>query len=283
MGIVCVLVVSVASAATLPPARFVDLGSKAVAPKWNAHADAGPLGRPADALFMAQFRAKLVAELGRDVDAPVQSYSGITDLIVALHERENGRSASLVEGASRRVLCSLFPNWPPLNPKGTVGLLHWFGVLFARPFPVFSARLNAFVTWLAAQWLMGRCEIRDIEDPADVARLASGNGRGQLLHVCRCRYLEETRCASICVNTCKMPTQAFFNSDMSVPLTITPNYETFECQFKFGIAPSMADEADARGVTCFAECPSRGSLRVAAAVASSEADAKQARCGRMGG
>lgn len=274
------LIVSVASAT---PARVVGLGSKAVAPKWNAHTDAGPLGRAADDFFMARFRARLAAELGRDVDAPSHSYAGITDLIVALHERGNGQSA-LVEGASRRVLCSLFPNWPPFNPEGTVGLLYWFGVLFARPFPAFSARLNAWVTWLAAQWLMGRCEVRDIEEPADVARLAAGNGKGQLLHVCRCRYLEETRCASICVNTCKMPTQAFFNSDMSVPLTIVPNYETLACEFKFGITPSVADEADARNVACFAECPSRGSLRTATATASTDVSmVTKARCGRMGG
>jgi hypothetical protein len=256
--------------------RTVGLGVKAAAPKWDGLTDSGPLGRAADALFMARFRSKLAEEFGRDSREPAASYAGIVELIVGLHEREGGQAPELVEGASRRVLRSLFPNWPPLNPEGTVGLLHWFGVLFARPFPVFSARLNAWVTWLAAQWLMGRCELRDLSEPADLARLAVGDGKGQLLHVCRCRYLEETRCASICVNTCKMPTQAFFNKDMGVPMTIEPDYETLECRFKFGVPPSAANELDARRVACFEQCPSRAGRALAP-------QAKTvARCARMG-
>ena len=37
---------------------------------------------------------------------------------------------------------------------------------------------------------------------------------------CRCRYLEETGCASICINSCKLPTQEFFARDMGLPLTM---------------------------------------------------------------
>ena len=36
----------------------------------------------------------------------------------------------------------------------------------------------------------------------------------------RCRYLEETGCASVCINSCKLPTQAFFAQDMGLPLTM---------------------------------------------------------------
>jgi len=42
------------------------------------------------------------------------------------------------------------------------------------------------------------------------------------------RYLEEASCASVCVATCKLPTQQFFNEDMSVPMRMLPNYETYE-------------------------------------------------------
>lgn len=41
-----------------------------------------------------------------------------------------------------------------------------------------------------------------------------------LVHVCRCRYLEETGCASVCINSCKLPTQRFFAEDMGLPLTM---------------------------------------------------------------
>lgn len=46
----------------------------------------------------------------------------------------------------------------------------------------------------------------------------------------RCRYLEQAGCVSICVNSCKVPTQEFFAKDMGLPLTMTPDYEDFSCQ-----------------------------------------------------
>ena len=65
----------------------------------------------------------------------------------------------------------------------------------------------------------------------------------------------------MCVNACKMPTQAFFNEDMDVPCRIEPDYDTLQCRFKFGLRPTADDEFQARNVACFAACPSAGSLR----------------------
>lgn len=36
-------------------------------------------------------------------------------------------------------------------------------MMFSRPLPVFSCRLNAWVTALTCQWLMGPCRVNDIE------------------------------------------------------------------------------------------------------------------------
>eukprot|EP00631_Chrysoreinhardia_giraudii_P006000 CAMPEP_0197425758 /NCGR_PEP_ID=MMETSP1170-20131217/32187_1 /TAXON_ID=54406 /ORGANISM="Sarcinochrysis sp, Strain CCMP770" /LENGTH=52 /DNA_ID=CAMNT_0042953345 /DNA_START=1 /DNA_END=156 /DNA_ORIENTATION=- len=52
---------------------------------------------------------------------------------------------------------------------------------------------------------MGPLDLGDLDDEDKI-----GDGRGQLLLVKRCRFLEESGCASVCVNACKMPTQAFF-------------------------------------------------------------------------
>jgi hypothetical protein len=68
-----------------------------------------------------------------------------------------------------------------------------------------------------------------------------GMGRQGVL-VERCRVLEETGCASVCLNVCKMPTQSFFTDEIGLPLTMVPNYETFECQFVFGATPKVAAE-----------------------------------------
>ena len=88
-----------------------------------------------------------------------------------------------------------------------------------------------------------------------------GNGNGQGLLVERCRFLEESACASVCINTCKVPTQEFFARDMGIPLSMEPDYETFECKFKFGKAPLPQQEDDAFRTACFLQCPSKGALR----------------------
>ena len=36
-------------------------------------------------------------------------------------------------------------------------------VMFAKPLPVLSRRLNAWVTALTCQWLMGPCQVNDVE------------------------------------------------------------------------------------------------------------------------
>ena len=78
----------------------------------------------------------------------------------------------------------------------------------------FSARMNAWATWWAGTWLMGECEINDVV--VDEGEL----GKDQGLLVKRCRFLQEAGCASVCVNSCKIPTQNFFLQDMGLPLTV---------------------------------------------------------------
>jgi hypothetical protein len=218
-------------------------------------------------LFEDTFRGALAKEAGVGRNALGGGYDGVIALSRLLSGREsNGEGA---RSASRRVLRDLFPNWPPGAPAGRVGLLHWFSVLFARPFPGFSAKLNAWVTWWAAQWLMGPCSLQRL-DAAELAREGAGglmaipgDGHGQQLLVHRCRYLEVSGCASICVNCCKMPTQDFFNIDMGLPMRMLPDYETLECRFQFGVAPTAADEAEARAVPCLGKCPTATAVREA--------------------
>jgi len=114
--------------------------------------------------------------------------------------------------------------------------------------------MNAWATYMAGQWLMGECEINDIEIDGKVYK-------DQGLLVKRCRFLEESGCASVCVNSCKIPTQKFFIEDMGLPLTMTPDYETHECQFSFGRMPTEQDDLDAMGTPCLSRCPTAGSMR----------------------
>ena len=102
---------------------------------------------------------------------------------------------------------------------------------------------------------MGECEVNDVAvDGGEI-------GKSQGLLVKRCRFLEESGCASVCVNSCKIPTQNFFMQDMGLPLTMEPNYETFECQFSFGKTPTLETELEAKKTPCLMRCPTVGSLR----------------------
>lgn len=52
--------------------------------------------------------------------------------------------------------------------------------MFSRPLPDFSCKLNAWATWLTCQWLMGPCEVNDVEVDG------GGLGVGQGVLVKRC-------------------------------------------------------------------------------------------------
>jgi len=97
---------------------------------------------------------------------------------------------------------------------------------------------------------MGECEINDYEIDG------GGVAHRQGLLVKRCRFLEESGCASICVNACKIPTQRFFSEDMGLSLTMTPDYDTGECQFSFGRIPTIEEELKAKNTPCLSRCPS---------------------------
>lgn len=145
--------------------------------------DANPLNK----LIMALFRKKMVAAIGKD--SIKQGYDAIIDLTQTLNSMHT--RASDTQAATRAILVSLFPSW----------LLPAFTVIFSQPFPDFSCRLNAWVTALTCQWLMGPCKVVDLE-------LADGQVKpGMAVHVERCRYLEESGCAGVCINSCKVPTQ----------------------------------------------------------------------------
>ena len=220
--------------------------------KWYA-SDASPLGRLVDLACESAFRSSLAREAGGDDNTP--GFDGIINLAQKLVAVEP-RSAAATRVRARGVLRGLFPDWPPAPGAEQPGLLWWFTRLFARPFPEFSAKLNAKVTWAAGGWLMGPLELRDLEETPEV-----GDGTNQLVYVKRCRFLEQSGCASVCVNACKFPTQDLFNGDMGVPMRIEPDYETLSCSFKFGVAPSIDDEVDALSTPCFSACPSGGALR----------------------
>jgi hypothetical protein len=210
----------------------------------------GPLGSTLDQLFLIIFRHKMAQQIGKENDSKraYNDYGGLMELASTMNIINSKDDVQLL---SQNVLKSLFPSWLP----------NAFGWMFAKPFPGFSARMNAWATYVFGTWLMGECEINDCKIDGDSTDGDDFSGIQQGLLVKRCRFMEESGCASVCVNSCKIPTQKFFSEDMGLPLTMTPDYETFECQFSFGLTPTLEDEIDAKSTPCLGRCPSSGVVR----------------------
>eukprot|EP00640_Fibrocapsa_japonica_P004983 CAMPEP_0113952842 /NCGR_PEP_ID=MMETSP1339-20121228/90648_1 /TAXON_ID=94617 /ORGANISM="Fibrocapsa japonica" /LENGTH=210 /DNA_ID=CAMNT_0000961511 /DNA_START=253 /DNA_END=885 /DNA_ORIENTATION=- /assembly_acc=CAM_ASM_000762 len=199
---------------------------------------------------MATFRRKLLDRLDGEgsPDKEREGFDGLMDIVARLNVAYKTKRET--QEAARDVLLSLFPTWLP--PA--------FAALFSANIPALSCRMNALVTKLTCGWLMGSdMELYDVES-TDWGEAGVGQG----LLVKRCRFLEGAGCASVCVNTCKVPTQEFFDKYMGLPLYMEPNYDDFSCKFNFGVSPPPENEDPAFQVGCFSQCPSRGSLKLQA-------------------
>ncbi|KAL6865362.1 hypothetical protein ACP4OV_016513 [Aristida adscensionis] len=75
-----------------------------------------------------------------------------------------------------------------------------------------------------------------------------------MVFVEKCKYLEESKCLGICINTCKLPTQTFFKDHMGVDLYMEPNFEDYSCQFNFGVQPPPLDTDKALKEPCLDIC-----------------------------
>lgn len=71
------------------------------------------------------------------------------------HSMRRAADPKQTQEATIAILLTLFPSWLP----------SFFSVMFARPFPEFSNQMNAWVTALTCQWLMGPNEVTDYERP----------------------------------------------------------------------------------------------------------------------
>lgn len=195
----------------------------------------GPLGKELDSLFLQIFRGKMESITNITSPLPKNDYQGLMDVATQMSRQYSKEEVRML---SRKILQSLFPSWLPSA----------FSWMFAAPFPEFSARMNAYATFVAGQWLMGECELIDSKTDQGIEKTNHG------VLVKRCRFLEESGCASVCVNACKLPTQDFFIQDMGLQLTMTPNYETFECEFKFGLSVDEAEEKLLLSTPCLGRC-----------------------------
>jgi len=140
--------------------------------------------------FFHRFAASVATELenslvpGRII-SPATSYRG---LIAQINEMSRDPDTDAINVKGKAMLVRLFPRW----------LLRQYQWMFADPFPIFSAWMNAWVTKFATQWLMGESQVVDIT-------MGDGSEGKQLgLKIEKCRFLEESGCVKTCIHACKV-------------------------------------------------------------------------------
>lgn len=201
---------------------------------------------PLDKGLLYVFRKLVTKETG---------YSSKTEGILGL--LEEGREYMLRPGVSAEaqhkmvynVLAGLMtPVMPPVYKTFMTGIYNEKQV---GPWP-WAPWLTSFVTPLFFGFLVG---------PSRPNRRIDGSLGGLVVE--KCKFLQESGCKGLCMNQCKLPAQQFFAEYLGLPLTVSPNFETQECQWSFGEVP-MPPEQDPRMPTgCLTGCPTREALKEA--------------------
>ena len=176
-----------------------------------------------DRLFIALFTRKIANVVGKK--SKLKGYDGFVDLSKQIME---GRNASQQQATVAIVLQSLVP----------APVLAAIRTLFSPTQLV--CELNAWFATLLFEWLVGPCEVTEVEVRGENGQLRPQNSG---VHIRKCRYLEQSGCVGMCINMCKLPTQDFFTQKFGIPLTMTPNFEDLSCEMIFGkISPPLEEE-----------------------------------------
>jgi len=83
----------------------------------------------------------------------------------------------------------------------------------------------------------------------------------------KCKFLQESGCKGICLHECKLPAQQFFQDNLGLSLTVSPNFVTQECQWSFGETPLPPSEDASFPKGCLVGCESRKALAASGSTA----------------
>lgn len=215
--------------------------------------DASPISK----VLIRTIRGLLVEEVGKDTDPrPWDNFDAVLTPVREVNDMDG--TARDVTVRAKRVFAGILPalyiGWVPPIWKNAISKVapQWasnyaFVLVFTTLFP----------------WLMGPMEGIDHVDvpvPESLRKafkfLPETVKVPQAIKAERCRFLEQSGCASVCVNSCKAPSQEWLGEDFGMDLHIQPNYDDFSCQWKFDVKPPPLYEDAAVMVPCFTNCPS---------------------------
>eukprot|EP00747_Dinoflagellata_sp_TGD_P056766 gnl/TRDRNA2_/TRDRNA2_150275_c0_seq1.p1 gnl/TRDRNA2_/TRDRNA2_150275_c0~~gnl/TRDRNA2_/TRDRNA2_150275_c0_seq1.p1 ORF type:complete len:394 (+),score=46.71 gnl/TRDRNA2_/TRDRNA2_150275_c0_seq1:50-1231(+) len=182
-----------------------------------------------DIAMIAAFRLVMGRVVGWQSSAkffggePGESYSGLLQETFKLLEQTKGSSAE----ATEKILSVFraFPTSPQLMGANEI-----------------SYRILGFLTPFLMRFLVGDCTTQYGEQDGV---------RGSKVTIDRCRFLEESKCKSVC-GLCKQATEVFFNKDLNIPMTLEPNFDDCSCTLVWGKAPK--DDLSMQDVRCYDAC-----------------------------
>ena len=246
---------------------------------------------PLDRFWLRQFHRQVARELGDDPSTATGEYDATMARCVRLVS--SARTPAEAQARGERVLRSLLPPGFAVGFKIFISLLpEWFVARhaarvtpFLLPWLVGPSKVidappelpvddqsrppaNAFYSAImglklnvAARRIRGDGSSEDASSSEGCARVDFGVARRRIAGVQTGRAtgtVSRARgggCASVCLNVCKLPTQAFFNDEVGLAVTLQPDYETFECRFVYGKTPPPPEEDEAFNTPCFGQCP----------------------------
>lgn len=113
----------------------------------------------------------------------------------------------------------------------------------------YAPTLTSWVAPFAFGFLVG---------PAKVNRRSDGERGGLVVE--KCKFLQESNCKGMCLNSCKLPAQELFD-ELGLSLRVSPNFETQECQWSYGEKAPPPEEDPTWPKGCVVGCTSRQAMR----------------------
>ena len=202
-----------------------------------------------DKLLLFIFRKLVTKNTGGTITSPREGIVGLVD---------QGRTFLLQPGQTpeaqhqmvRETLAGLMtPVLPPFYRLFMSGIIpggegtRQFGPWFYAPF------LTSVVTPTFFGFLVG---------PSYPNRRKDGQWGGLVVE--KCKFLQESGCKGLCLHQCKIPAQQFFQDELGLALTVSPNFVTQECQWSFGEVPLPPAQDPSFPQGCLAGCESRKAI-----------------------
>ncbi|KAI3506815.1 hypothetical protein L1887_21380 [Cichorium endivia] len=110
----------------------------------------------------------------------------------------------------------------------------------------FTREFFAAFTTVFFSWLVGPSEVIESE--------FEGRKERNVVHIRKCRFLEQSNCVGMCTNLCKMPTQEFIKNNFGTPVNMVPNFDDMSCEIIFGQDPPKQEDDPAFKQPCYQLC-----------------------------